>query len=844
MLAYLNNFTVSVKNTDFVVYPDHENPYKFYCYRTRPRIAIDPIEKKPIFQYTSYKWSGEQHAGGNKDIGILTMTVNIGPTDDEIDFIKSYISKEIKAGNPTFVDSSKLYPEHLGYKGQNNKDNIVLATPHWEQGTTRLVLLGDVNDNATDDMNFKFYSTGEIKPCLTGNCHATFYEGFTEDGDTLLTNYLDKIVKGKSNNNLQANVHYDLTGRAYVPSLKATITIDYAEIFNQCQKLLDRLDDYYSFKYLFEFPPTDELWMAKDDIKEMLSNFRDNGTLKIKLEDYGFSDETQKDIENQLISVCMDAITNHVLPIYFEEEEVEDANSTYGAVIRDPKPKGRKSSSTPSRPGGTGRPTPLQVGYQNQGSKLSGVFVAPDARLATNNEVYKFNNKPCSKPNFKIEFERSTTMTFEDHPNDNLTFSGFTPKQIADLVTVVDMEEPNFRRMCIPVNVYAPFEEDNIQRIEVDVQYVHENPITHKERNESKLCVFHSESDNYSFNVNLVLDENGQFISTYKYSTRIIFKGQSMGPKDGWSAYEETDAQQLNIDYGIMGYERVQLKAGNFESEYLKEAMVHIEYLGAQGKSGSWADILLTAENSPQSFKCFRHNSDIDSYEYSVEYRYQDGTVYSVGPVVDNKEELTLSDPFDTPAEADFNVRIGRGLLGAELEVRVTDGKYEKTSSHQLPIDKQFESWRWTTRVRREGTPKIEWRYNANYAGENGEDVKSEWKPVADTNISVRIPSNPNEELPPTEDQSQLQLVTTGINWEMWQLAFIYVEDDKGKKQTITLDPSGQVDRIIPVDVTYTSDGHGTCRISGLFMAKDGSSIKMPVTECSEPVFIIQDPKS
>ena len=359
---------------------------------------------------------------------------------------------------------------------------------------------------------------------------------------------------------------------------------------------------------------------------------------------------------------------------------------------------------------------------------------------------------------------------------------------------------------------------------------------------------FSGKGEIYSFKVNTA-KEKGEFYTKYKYRSKVVFKYQEdpgwpkdEAGKDAW--IEEDGSGALIRSYGKLGYQHVLFQPINFEPEYLKEASVHVEYLGAPGKSDTAADIQLTSPFANKSWKCFRHYSKDDTYKYTVRYRYQDGTEYSVGPIVENKEELALYDPFDTPAEADFNVRIGRGLLGAELEVRVTDGKYEKTSSHQLPIDKQFESWRWTTRVRREGTPKIEWHYIANYAGENGEDVISEWKPVDDTNISVVIPSNPNEELPPTEDQSQLQLVTTGINWDMWQLAFIYVEDDKGKKQTITLDPSGQVDRIISVDVTYTSDGHGACRISGLFMAKDGSTVKMPVTECSEPVFIIQDPKS
>jgi hypothetical protein len=826
MLAYLNNFTVP-KYSYITIYPDDQNPYLFYCVRELPRISRDSDNNDPLFFYTSIGRSGENASKPNEQgsLGRLVMTVDLSPTQEEFDEIKTYILENFDSISET---NGKLYTDHKDYKGLKE---IVFGTPSWDKGEAWLTLFG-----SDEKGNFlKLESPRPVQPSLIGYCHASFDTLFSEEGDTAMVNFIEGQIEEEKVDS-KAIVYYDLEFKAIIPSLEVKITVNFDKIYVYFKTMYDDLGKKLTggiketwSRNSYSKVDSRGLHSSREEIEGCLRDFKNNSSIEIDVTNLaGLSSEEELKWSNQIVESYLNFVTDKVLDLLFSEEKIEKdpSNSTNG------------NSNTGSNE------------ENNNNTRDPNTKVTDDELGRPNVDVhYLFIDDETLKKTGSVTFslKQKSIKTKRVSPNCSLSLNHLTKTQKENLITRVNLQNEIYKRLYVQVMVNADFESDDIQSVDVQVRYEHFDELTHETIKVENKEPFHfsGKGETYLFAVNTA-KEKGKFITKYKYRSKVVFKYQEDPgwPKgeDGW--IEEDGTGTLIISYGKLGYQHVLFKPTNFEPEYLKEASVHVEYLGAPGKSDTAADIQLTSPFANKSWKCFRHYSKDDTYKYTVRYRYQDGTEYLVGPIVENKEELALYDPFDTPAEADFNVRIGRGLLGAELEVRVTDGKYEKTSSHQLPIDKQFESWRWTTRVRRDGTPKIEWRYIANYAGEKGEDVISEWKPVDDTNISVVIPSNPNEELPPTEEQSQLQLVTTGINWEMWQLAFIYVEDDKGKKQTITLDPSGQVERIIPVDVTYTSDGHGTCRISGLFMAKDGSSIKMPVTECSEPVFIIQDPKS
>ena len=826
MLAYLNNFTVP-KYSHITIYPDDMNPYLFYCVRELPRISRDS-NNDPVFHYTSIGRSGSHVSNPNEQVslGRLVMTVDLSPTQEEFNEIKTYIQRNFSSISES---NSKLYKDHKDYKGLKE---IVFGTPSWNKGEARLYIFGSKE-------NFlKLESSDPVQPSLVGYCHASFDTLFSEEGDTAMVNFIKSQI-GEEKVETQAVVYYDLEYLAIIPSLEVEIIVDFEKIYNYFKDMHDDLrknltggvrETWSSNRYTKV--DSRGMYSSREEVYGYLKAFNNNSSITIDTTNLaGFSSQEEAQWTNQIIESYLNFVTDKVLDLLFSEEEIEEdtSNPTNG------------SSNTGSN------------GENNNNTRDPNTKVTEEELDRPNVDVhylFKDNKTLVKTGQVTFSLKQKSSKTICISPNTKLSLDHLTKEQKENLITYVNLENEIYKLLYVQVMVNADFASDDIQSVDVQVRYEHFDELTHETISVENKEPFHfsGKGETYLFAVNTA-KEKGKFITKYKYRSKVVFKYQEdpgwpkdEAGKDAW--IEEDGSGALIISYGKLGYQHVLFQPINFEPEYLKEASVHVEYLGAPGKSDTAADIQLTSPFANKSWKCFRHYSKDDTYKYTVRYRYQDGTEYSVGPIVENKEELALYDPFDTPAEADFNVRIGRGLLGAELEVRVTDGMYEKTSSHQLPIDKQFESWRWTTRVRREGTPKIEWRYIANYAGENGEDVISEWKPVDDTNISVVIPSNPNEELPPTEDQSQLQLVTTGINWDMWQLAFIYVEDDKGKKQTITLDPSGQVDRIISVDVTYTSDGHGACRISGLFMAKDGSTVKMPVTECSEPVFIIQDPKS
>ena len=84
------------------------------------------------------------------------------------------------------------------------------------------------------------------------------------------------------------------------------------------------------------------------------------------------------------------------------------------------------------------------------------------------------------------------------------------------------------------------------------------------------------------------------------------------------------------------------------------------------------------------------------------------------------------------------------------------------------------------------------------------------------------------------------QIITSTIKWDRWLNVILVVTDDTKKPQTIAV-PAGTP--ILPVNVTYSSEGKGAIEIKATFIGTDGSVVNVGPVDCADTFYVLQDPK-
>ena len=827
MLSYLNNFIVPTAPF-VVVYPDNENPYKFYCYRTVPHVSRDHKTNDPLFHYTSVQRKADDAARDDKGAGMgwLDLTVDIGPTAEEYKAIEQFILDGMKRNDPLFTSMNTLYPAHKVYSGPKQ---VVFGSPQWESGSAKLSLF---REGKNGEGIFKSVESEEVKPALNGYCHASFTETFKAEGDELMTGFIETQTEDKTTDKIatQGTVWYTLEGApAFVPALKASIVLHLDKAERYFESLKDQLDktrsggitEVWSKNY---HSRTDSRGLHSDrkEVEDMIKNARTNGTVTIKIDSFsGLTSEREQEWEDDLMEIFTGTVTKTMLELLFKEEEPV-APDTSQAAAEGSGDSGEYDSSKPdSRTKVTDneldRPN-VHVSYLYTGRKNSSVHV-----------------------DHTITIEKSCVKMFSDNPQGLLSLDDLTDNQKKLLMTTVEMQESVHENLHLPVSAYAEFGEDGVQYVRVKVKYDHSNPITGKKRYHLDDLLFETGHEAYQFNVTKLRNPDKTFIDTYEYQSKIVYKGQEMYDDEdkGWSPWIKSDSKRLIITYGMLGHLRVGVKGGNFDSEFLKEAKVHLKYLGAPNERDVETELTVSPESGEQVWKCPRHGSSDNRYQYSVVFYYQDGSKFETGPFVDTREKISIMDPFDSPREVDFMIRRGLGVEFAQVEVQLQDGDYVKKTEYDIPEGKSLVNWTWKGRIRSANPPTISYRTTFAYEGQAPQS--SGWIKIKnDEPIYINIATDPNEKPDPILEENTFQIITSTIKWDRWLNVIVVVTDDTKKPQTL---PVATGTQILPVNVTYSSEGKGAIEIKATFIGTDGSVVNVGPVDCADTFYVLQDPK-
>lgn len=815
MLLYLGSFEVPGA-PGITVFPDHEDPLKFYCIREVPKLSIDAATKDPLLYYTSIRRDARMTQSDSVNLGYMTLTVDVGATEEEQEIIRKYIVENYIKDIPAFRLLRMLFPF---LEKKIKEQPIRFGTISWKEGTAQLELMEGM------DNSFKSYGTAETTPSLFGNCHASFSENFGAEGDLLMRSLLNMDGGDPSRAiNMGAVVRYVLNGFGYIPALSVTVKVDTKKIYDYFKEDGNKLEidseedetktqrvgrfrilgRHFRTSVVTTTHKSSHLTMG--EIESHLNNLSSSlsGAINVTIDDLsGIAGTEATEWSNQIVSAYISAITETIVPSLFTPVEVDKS---------------------------TGKDEKKDADNDNKEGEKNQKYYTLKTEL-----------HGSDTQDLTLKFKKSGTVPLTLAPQGTLMINGLTDKQKASLVREVDIADDAFQGLSIPVEVNANFQEDNIYAIEVDVLYNHKNAITGKDRNVGATYKFKTGDESYLFRATMAKDAKGNYQSSYKYRSRILFKDQSefFGGGDGWSEYQEQNEKILTISYGKIGFLRTSITPGNFDEDIIKEAIVHLNYLGAD-KNDTKADIRLLPSSSSQIWKCFKYRSQDDRYQYSVKYFYQDGTVYESEPVTETASSITILDPFVTPLSADFMVKMGAGVANVKLEVLFQDGKYEKKSTHSFTSEQDMESWHWAIKVRKGAKETMKYRYIAFY--NESDPYTSEWtsSSAKDETIFVKVKSDPNAAPEAVKQESQLTIDSSMLSWDKWKRVYVILKDDSGKTRTLPLNAD---EPITTVDVIYSSNGMNACQCSCQFLPQEGAVIKTAAVECTD-VFIIEEPKT
>ena len=295
-----------IRMKGITLFRDHFDKRKYY-YLPKSDVRIAGNGKKiSYYAYVNSEMRDSSEPKFNNDIdqtgGYLTLEVELGPTDEELDNLKKEFASLLPYAQKQALAEKKEHGESIDEKELDDEDNIssadefVLAPVMFKKGDVKLLILGE--DGSPDNPNKQIKIAGSQYPSLFGQQKAVFSVRLGgKDAElmfNLLTNKneaLDKQElsdaenrKVESHINSQIAVLYNLTFKGIEPAHYVKITVDFAAIEKYWHHHFE-LDG--NFNYGINLDGTSNVAIAADvDVDVMFRDLLNEGCIIVQQIDY------------------------------------------------------------------------------------------------------------------------------------------------------------------------------------------------------------------------------------------------------------------------------------------------------------------------------------------------------------------------------------------------------------------------------------------------------------------------------------------------------------------------------------------------------------------------------
>ncbi len=229
-----------------------------------------------------------------------------------------------------------------------------------------------------------------------------------------------------------------------------------------------------------------------------------------------------------------------------------------------------------------------------------------------------------------------------------------------DFATTVDLDDPFFKTLEVPIRVNADFKELPIHSVDVHCEY--------KQGNTNRI-------QSFSFTNPDNLEKFKSFIENnywqYKYWYQVNYKGRSQTFK---SPEIETKDKFLTINVDDTGILAVDVMPGDLNWNQVNRAQVKLTYGATPNRVPIERQYVLDANQSKHSLREVVFAPVSEPYRYQVKYFMADGKEYEVSEHESRSPHLFINDPFDAMRTVSLRAA---GDLDNDIQTIFVDVRYE-----------------------------------------------------------------------------------------------------------------------------------------------------------------------
>lgn len=253
-----------------------------------------------------------------------------------------------------------------------------------------------------------------------------------------------------------------------------------------------------------------------------------------------------------------------------------------------------------------------------------------------------------------------------------------------DFSTTVDLDDPFFKTLEVPIRVNADFKELPILSVDVQCEYKQGNTY------QSKPFSFTSADTLEKFKS---FTENN--VWTYKYWYQVNYRGKSQAFK---SPEIETKDKFLTINVGDTGILAVDILPGDLNWSQVNRAQVQVTYGATANGIPIERQYVLDPNNTKHSLREVVFVPVTEPYRYKVKYFMADGKEYEVSEHSSRSPYLFVNDPFNAMRTVSLRAAgdLDTDIQTIFLDVHYEDAANQYTKSTTVALSRSNPFFDWT----------------------------------------------------------------------------------------------------------------------------------------------------
>lgn len=641
---------------------------------------------------------------------------------------------------------------------------VKIGTITYSRGTAKLNL-----ESFSDQFIETVFNPG--KPSLYGRNITPFSVELTDRGATMLETALQN--KGGF-----VQVTYDLYCPVKLPPVKAHIWFNSSKFMSFAQDLVTNTTTTGFFvrvwRWLFTGRTTTKT-TVEHNISEIASQ-SDWGGVDLDFGDFKASDELKQKIRDWAWNTLAEAIKNATtdpIKAVSEEQRKPPANAT-------------------------------EFHQRISSQKFSNVD-------------YKYRESQV------VEWNLAPQGTLE--PIVNLKDKSGNPLRWEDFAVTVNLDDPFFRTLEVPIRVNGDFKELPIHSVEVHCDY--------QEGSIHEIKEFSISSPDQLEKFKSYIENNKW---TYKYWYQVNYRGQSQIFK---SKEIETDEKFLTINVGDTGILAIDIQPGDLNWSQVNQAQVKLKYDARDNGSKLIERVYVLDKNNPKhSLREVIFTPITKPYSYHVKYFMADGKEYEVSEATSESPQLFINDPFGATKTISLRAAgdLDNDIQTIFVDIKYIDEKNTYVKNISIALDKARPFFDWSFPAIDEMAGKIVYKGSIQFKNGQVEDIPEQTTKENTILVGSKVEDVLEIEVIPTLiDFTKVSLITVSLK-------YVDEENDVRENRSMTFNASANTPQTWKLSL---KDKNKTkYQWSARFFMADTSKREIAPQETEELTLVLQVPST